>query len=74
MSRPPVKGGTDDLLVGSRVQVSAGPGIIRWTGVNPAFAAGKWVGVELCVSLSGWSQLSSPSSLAPSDLAAPFHL
>ncbi|CED83455.1 Microtubule-associated protein dynactin DCTN1/Glued [Phaffia rhodozyma] len=36
-----------DLIVGSQVTVSAGQGIIRWTGTNPTFAKGRWVGVEL---------------------------
>ncbi|WVQ80521.1 hypothetical protein IAT38_002626 [Cryptococcus sp. DSM 104549] len=33
--------------IGAKVQVSAGIGHVRWSGSNPAFAAGKWVGVEL---------------------------
>ncbi|KAL7423292.1 hypothetical protein Q5752_002593 [Cryptotrichosporon argae] len=36
-----------EIPVGARVQVSAGVGVVRWTGSNPAFSAGKWVGVEL---------------------------
>jgi hypothetical protein len=38
-----------EVTVGARVEVTAGAGIVRWMGANPAFAAGKWVGVELCV-------------------------
>jgi hypothetical protein len=38
--------------VGSRVRVAAGDGIVRWTGTNPDFAAGKWIGIELYVSTS----------------------
>lgn len=36
--------------VGASVRVAAGDGIVRWTGTNPDFAAGKWVGIELYVS------------------------
>ncbi|KAJ9123331.1 hypothetical protein QFC22_001530 [Naganishia vaughanmartiniae] len=36
-----------DCAVGSRVRVSAGDGTVRWTGTNPDFAVGKWVGVQL---------------------------
>lgn len=43
-------GQTPEITVGARVEVTAGPGIVRWVGANPAFATGKWVGVELCVS------------------------
>jgi hypothetical protein len=38
-----------DCAVGSRVRVSAGEGTVRWTGTNPDFAVGKWVGVQLYV-------------------------
>jgi hypothetical protein len=40
---------TPEAPIGAKVQVSAGIGHVRWSGFNPAFAAGKWVGVELCV-------------------------
>lgn len=60
MSRPPSSASTSDLILGSRVEVTAGPGILRWTGTNPAFAAGKWVGVELYV-----SSLFVPTSCRP---------
>ena len=36
--------------MGASVRVAAGDGIVRWTGTNPDFAAGKWVGIELYVS------------------------
>jgi hypothetical protein len=36
-----------EIPVGARVTVTAGDGVVRWTGLNPPFAAGKWVGVEL---------------------------
>jgi dynactin complex subunit len=36
-----------DIPVGARVSVTAGTGIVRWTGVNPKFSAGRWVGIEL---------------------------
>ncbi|WVR06294.1 hypothetical protein IAU60_003324 [Kwoniella sp. DSM 27419] len=38
---------TVEAPIGARVQVAAGIGHVRWSGSNPAFAAGKWVGVEL---------------------------
>ncbi|WVQ96736.1 hypothetical protein IAU59_003843 [Kwoniella sp. CBS 9459] len=38
---------TVEAPIGAKVQVSAGIGHVRWTGSNPGFAAGKWVGVEL---------------------------
>nr|XP_019012815.1 dynactin 1 [Kwoniella pini CBS 10737]OCF51596.1 dynactin 1 [Kwoniella pini CBS 10737] len=38
---------TPEAPVGAKVSVTAGIGYVRWTGFNPAFAAGKWVGVEL---------------------------
>ena len=36
-----------DVSVGFKVSVAAGIGYVRWVGSNPAFSAGKWVGVEL---------------------------
>nr|KIR89490.1 dynactin 1 [Cryptococcus tetragattii IND107] len=36
-----------EVPIDAKVQVSAGIGYVRWTGANPGFAAGKWVGVEL---------------------------
>ncbi|WRT67723.1 uncharacterized protein IL334_004695 [Kwoniella shivajii] len=38
---------TPEAPIGAKVQVSAGIGYVRWSGSNPPFAAGKWVGVEL---------------------------
>ena len=38
---------TPEIPIGAKVQVSAGVGYARWTGSNPKFSAGKWVGVEL---------------------------
>ncbi|KAI9631947.1 dynein associated protein-domain-containing protein [Dioszegia hungarica] len=38
---------TPEAPIGARVQVSSGIGHVRWSGTNPAFSAGKWVGVEL---------------------------
>ncbi|OCF42027.1 dynactin 1 [Kwoniella heveanensis CBS 569] len=38
---------TVEAPIGAKVQVAAGIGHVRWTGSNPGFAAGKWVGVEL---------------------------
>ncbi|WVQ65710.1 uncharacterized protein L199_003888 [Kwoniella botswanensis] len=38
---------TPEAPIGAKVQVAAGVGYVRWTGSNPGFAAGKWVGVEL---------------------------
>nr|XP_018262298.1 dynactin 1 [Kwoniella dejecticola CBS 10117]OBR84456.1 dynactin 1 [Kwoniella dejecticola CBS 10117] len=38
---------TPEAPVGAKVSVTAGIGYVRWTGSNPGFAAGKWVGVEL---------------------------
>ncbi|WWC88610.1 uncharacterized protein L201_003523 [Kwoniella dendrophila CBS 6074] len=38
---------TVEAPIGAKVQVTAGIGHVRWTGSNPGFAAGKWVGVEL---------------------------
>ncbi|WVQ72856.1 hypothetical protein IAR50_002417 [Cryptococcus sp. DSM 104548] len=38
---------TPEVPVGAKVQVSVGIGHVRWTGTNPGFALGKWVGVEL---------------------------
>ncbi|ORX40158.1 dynein associated protein-domain-containing protein [Kockovaella imperatae] len=38
---------TVEAPIGAKVQVTAGVGYVRWTGANPGFAAGKWVGVEL---------------------------
>ncbi|ODO01512.1 hypothetical protein I350_06332 [Cryptococcus amylolentus CBS 6273] len=38
---------TPEVPVGAKVQVSVGIGHVRWTGTNPGFAVGKWVGVEL---------------------------
>ncbi|WWD18419.1 hypothetical protein CI109_102869 [Kwoniella shandongensis] len=38
---------TPEVPIGAKVSVSAGIGHVRWTGSNPGFAAGKWVGVEL---------------------------
>lgn len=38
---------TPEVPLGAKVQVSAGVGYVRWTGANPKFSAGKWVGVEL---------------------------
>lgn len=35
------------IVVGARVQVTAGIGHVRWVGSNPKFATGRWVGVEL---------------------------
>lgn len=51
MSRLGATGGGQgpEVTVGARVEVTAGAGIVRWMGANPAFAAGKWVGVELYV-------------------------
>ena len=37
------------IVIGSRVNVTNGPGVVRWLGTNPEFAAGSWVGVELWV-------------------------
>lgn len=36
-----------EIPLGARVAVAAGLGYVRWTGSNPAFSAGKWVGIEL---------------------------
>ncbi|GMK57406.1 hypothetical protein CspeluHIS016_0402400 [Cutaneotrichosporon spelunceum] len=36
-----------DLPLGTKVRVNAGTGLVRWVGADPAFAAGKWVGIEL---------------------------
>lgn len=36
-----------DLPLGTRVRVNAGTGLVRWVGTDPAFAPGKWVGIEL---------------------------
>lgn len=41
---------TQEIQVGSKVRVNAGTGLVRWVGTDPAFAAGKWIGIELCVS------------------------
>lgn len=38
---------SQEVPIDTKVQVSAGVGYVRWTGANPGFAAGKWVGVEL---------------------------
>jgi dynactin 1 len=38
---------TPEIPVGAKVQVSSGIGYVRWTGANPKFATGNWVGVEL---------------------------
>ncbi|KIR75777.1 dynactin 1 [Cryptococcus deuterogattii CA1014] len=38
---------SQEVPIDAKVQVSAGIGYVRWTGANPGFAAGKWVGVEL---------------------------
>jgi dynactin 1 len=38
---------TPEISLGTRVQVTAGIGTVRWTGTNPAFATGNWVGIEL---------------------------
>ncbi|RXK41589.1 dynactin 1 [Tremella mesenterica] len=38
---------TTEVPIGAKVSVSAGIGIVRWTGSNPPFSSGKWVGVEL---------------------------
>ncbi|WVN86516.1 uncharacterized protein L203_101680 [Cryptococcus depauperatus CBS 7841] len=38
---------SQEVPIGARVQVTAGNGYVRWTGTNPGFAAGSWVGVEL---------------------------
>ena len=38
-----------EVPLGAKVQVTAGIGFVRWTGSNPKFSAGKWVGVELYV-------------------------
>ena len=40
---------TTEVPVGAKVSVSAGIGYVRWIGANPAFSAGKWVGIQLCV-------------------------
>ncbi|BEI86397.1 hypothetical protein CcaverHIS002_0606840 [Cutaneotrichosporon cavernicola] len=36
-----------DLPLGTKVRVNAGTGLVRWVGTEPAFAPGKWVGIEL---------------------------
>jgi hypothetical protein len=36
-----------DLPLGTKVRVNAGTGFVRWAGTDPAFAPGKWVGIEL---------------------------
>lgn len=36
-----------EIPIGAKVRVNAGTGIVRWLGNDPAFAAGKWVGIEL---------------------------
>lgn len=36
-----------EIPLGARVAVAAGSGYVRWTGVNPAFSAGRWIGIEL---------------------------
>jgi dynactin 1 len=38
---------TPEIPVGAKVAVTAGVGYVRWTGVNPKFSAGRWVGIEL---------------------------
>ncbi|KAK4685386.1 dynactin 1, partial [Tremellales sp. Uapishka_1] len=38
---------TVEVPLGAKVSVSAGIGHVRWTGINPKFSSGKWVGVEL---------------------------
>ena len=38
---------TVEAPIGAKVQVAAGVGYVRWSGANPKFASGKWVGVEL---------------------------
>ncbi|KAJ9104313.1 hypothetical protein QFC19_003953 [Naganishia cerealis] len=40
-----------ECTVGSRVRVAAGDGVVQWTGTNPDFAVGKWVGVQLQVKI-----------------------
>lgn len=40
---------TVEVPVGAKVSVSSGVGYVRWTGSNPKFSAGKWVGIELYV-------------------------
>lgn len=37
-----------DIPIGAKVQVKAGVGRVRWSGLNPPFSpTGRWVGIEL---------------------------
>jgi dynactin complex subunit len=38
---------TPEILIGTKVEVASGTGVVKWTGANPKFATGNWVGVEL---------------------------
>jgi hypothetical protein len=36
-----------EVPIGAKAQVAAGIGHVRWTGTNPKFSTGQWVGIEL---------------------------
>ena len=36
-----------EVPIGAKVSVTAGIGYVRWSGSNPKFSTGNWVGVEL---------------------------
>lgn len=38
---------SSEVPIGAKVSVGAGIGHVRWTGSNPKFSPGNWVGVEL---------------------------